>query len=59
MCAETPWWRCHRSLIAELLAARGHTVRHLVRPAEQLPHRPSEEAEYRGEKLLLCGHFVA
>src|SRR2546425_301655 len=23
MCAETPWWRCHRRLIAELLTARG------------------------------------
>jgi uncharacterized protein (DUF488 family) len=59
MCAETPWRRCHRSLIAELLAARGHTVCHLVRPGEKLSHRPSEGAEYRGEKLFLCGHFVA
>ena len=59
MCAETLWWRCHRSLIAELLAARGHTVVHLVRPGERLPHRSSDEAEYRGEKLFLCGHFVA
>ena len=59
ICAETLWWRCHRSLIAELLAARGHTVVHLVRPGERLAHRPSDEAEYRGEKLFLCGHFVA
>jgi uncharacterized protein (DUF488 family) len=59
MCAETLWWRCHRSLIAELLAARGHTVVHLVRPGERLPHRPSDEADYRGGKLFLCGHFVA
>jgi uncharacterized protein (DUF488 family) len=59
MCAETLWWRCHRSLIAELLAARGHTVVHLVRPGERLPHRASDDAEYRGGKLFLCGHFVA
>jgi uncharacterized protein (DUF488 family) len=59
MCAETLWWRCHRSLIAELLAARGHTVVHLVRPGERLPHRPSDDAEQRGGKLFLCGHFVA
>ena len=32
MCAETPWWRCHRRLIAELLAARGHEVLHLLGP---------------------------
>ena len=59
MCAETLWWRCHRSLIAELLAARGHEVVHLVRPQKQQPHRPSDDAEYRGGKLFLCGHFVA
>src|SRR2546423_7571593 len=43
MCAETLWWRCHRSLIAELLVARGHEVVHLVRPGERRPHRPSDE----------------
>jgi uncharacterized protein (DUF488 family) len=59
MCAETLWRRCHRSLIAELLAARGHTVVHLVRPRERRRHRASDEAEYRGGKLFLCGHFVA
>ena len=59
MCAETLWWRCHRRLIAELLVARGHRVIHLVGPGERQPHRLSEEAETRGEKLFLCGHFVA
>src|SRR2546423_10311183 len=59
MCAETPWSRCHRSLIAELLVARGHHVIHLLRPGEREPHRPSDEAEARGEKLVLCGEFVA
>jgi uncharacterized protein (DUF488 family) len=59
MCAETLWWRCHRSLVAELLAARGHRVVHLVRPGESLPHRPSDEAEYRDGNLYLCGYFVA
>jgi uncharacterized protein (DUF488 family) len=59
MCAETLWWRCHRRLIAELLAARGHEVVHLIRPGRREPHRPSEDAEYQGGKLLLCGYFVA
>jgi uncharacterized protein (DUF488 family) len=59
MCAETLWWRCHRRLIAELLTARGHHVVHLIRPRRREPHRPSDEAEYRGRKLFLCGHFVA
>ena len=53
LCAETLWWRCHRRLIAELLAARGHEVVHLVRPHEAQRHRPWEEAEYRDGRLYL------
>jgi uncharacterized protein (DUF488 family) len=30
MCAEALWWRCHRSLIADYLKARGDTVVHIV-----------------------------
>ena len=59
MCAETPWWRCHRSLIAELLHARGHEVVHLLRPRERRAHRPSEDAETRNGRLYLCGALVA
>jgi uncharacterized protein (DUF488 family) len=59
MCAETPWWRCHRRLIAELLHARGHTVIHLLGPGERRPHRPWDEAETRGGRLYLCGQLVA
>jgi uncharacterized protein (DUF488 family) len=29
MCAEAPWWRCHRRLIADALVVRGWTVRHI------------------------------
>ena len=39
--------------------ARGHLVVHLLRPAERESHRPSAEADVRGEKLFLCGEFVA
>jgi uncharacterized protein (DUF488 family) len=59
LCAETVWWRCHRKLIAELLAARGHDVVHLIRPHDAHPHRPAKEAEYRAGKLYLCGALVA
>jgi uncharacterized protein (DUF488 family) len=59
LCAETLWWRCHRRLIAELLAARGHEVVHLVRPGHSEPHRPWAEAEYRDGRLYLCGSEVA
>jgi uncharacterized protein (DUF488 family) len=59
MCAETPWWRCHRRLIAELLHARGHEVRHLLHPGRDEPHRPWEIAETRAGRLYLCGSLVA
>jgi uncharacterized protein (DUF488 family) len=29
MCAEAPWWRCHRRLLADALVVRGEHVRHL------------------------------
>ena len=30
MCAESLWWRCHRSLISDYLKAQGHTVIHIL-----------------------------
>jgi uncharacterized protein (DUF488 family) len=30
MCAEAMWWRCHRSMIADLLKSRGIEVIHIV-----------------------------
>ena len=30
MCAEALWWRCHRSLIADLLKAKGLSVIHIL-----------------------------
>jgi uncharacterized protein (DUF488 family) len=59
LCSETLPWRCHRHLIAELLAARGHDVVHLVAPGEALPHKPWPEAESRDGTLFLCGERVA
>lgn len=60
MCAETLWWRCHRRLIAELLAVRGHEVIHLLKPGHSEPHRPWEPiSESREGVLHLCGESVA
>jgi uncharacterized protein (DUF488 family) len=59
MCAETPWQRCHRRFIAELLVARGHDVLHLLGPHEAQAHRMLEEAEARDGSLYLCGQLVA
>jgi uncharacterized protein (DUF488 family) len=59
MCSETPWTKCHRRLIAEFLHARGHEVRHLVRPGRTEPHVPWTVAETREGRLYLCGSLVA
>jgi uncharacterized protein (DUF488 family) len=59
MCAETLWWRCHRRLIAELLAARGHEIVHLLRPGQAESHRFYAESEVRAGKLYLCEELVA
>jgi uncharacterized protein (DUF488 family) len=59
MCAETPWWKCHRRLIAELLTARGHEVTHLLGPGRRQPHALYDESEIRAGRLYLCGALVA
>jgi len=59
MCSETPWTKCHRRLVSELLHARGHEVRHLVRLGRTEPHVPWDVAETRDGRLYLCGALVA
>lgn len=39
MCAETLWWRCHRSLVADALACRGVEVVHLLDVGRRESHR--------------------
>lgn len=43
MCSELLWWRCHRRMVADALAARGVGVLHIM-PAGAEPHRPTEFA---------------
>ena len=59
MCAETLPWRCHRRLIADLLAAREVEVVHLLGPGASNEQRPFAEAEVRNGRLYLCGALVA
>ena len=59
LCSETPWWRCHRRLIAELVHARGEHVVHLMTPGRTAEHQPWSIAEAREGTLFLCGRLVA
>jgi uncharacterized protein (DUF488 family) len=38
MCAEAVWWRCHRSLVADYLKARGVEVLHVLGANKVEPH---------------------
>jgi uncharacterized protein (DUF488 family) len=38
MCAEAPWWRCHRALIADALKARGLEVLHIMAEGHVVAH---------------------
>jgi uncharacterized protein (DUF488 family) len=58
MCAETPWQRCHRRLIAELLDARGYEVVHLIGPGVREGHNAHRQAEIQAGILHLCGQPV-
>jgi uncharacterized protein (DUF488 family) len=59
LCAETLWWRCHRRLIADLLAARGDDVLHLIRPGETRSHRFGDDVVARDGRLYVCRQLVA
>lgn len=52
MCAEAPWWRCHRRLISDLLTHRGHTVLHIIGSGEAKPHPLSTMARANGRDLI-------
>lgn len=40
MCAEAPWWRCHRRLIADVFTFAGNDVRHLMPGGRLVDHEP-------------------
>ncbi len=51
MCAETPWWKCHRRLIADALVVEGCEVIHLGLGTDT-QHRLSESARVDENGLL-------
>jgi uncharacterized protein (DUF488 family) len=54
MCSESLWWRCHRRLVADFVAAaRGVEVRHLMHDGCLEPHRPSPGLRLRDDGLLV------
>jgi len=59
MCAERPYFRCHRMLVSDWLVANGHQVLHIDASGPVKPHNLTAEARmvegrliYRGDRLL-------
>jgi uncharacterized protein (DUF488 family) len=51
MCAEAVPWRCHRSLIADALSARGYEVRDIMSVASARPHILNPMARVHGQHV--------
>jgi uncharacterized protein (DUF488 family) len=51
MCAEAPWWRCHRRLVADALLVRGWTVCHTGPDARLTEHALPDFAVVDGTRI--------
>jgi uncharacterized protein (DUF488 family) len=51
MCAEAVPWRCHRSLIADALVARGMPVEHILTENRRTPHTLTSWARVDGTAI--------
>ncbi len=55
MCAEAVPWRCHRSLIADALLARGVSVAHIMGKGAPVPHEITSFARVDGHTVTYPG----
>jgi len=55
MCAEAVPWRCHRSLIADALLARGVEVRHIFNSSTAKPHAFTPFAQIERQRVTYPG----
>jgi uncharacterized protein (DUF488 family) len=51
MCAEGPWWRCHRRLVADAMLVRGWSVEHVMPDGRIQAHELTPFALADGERL--------
>jgi uncharacterized protein (DUF488 family) len=51
MCAEAVPWRCHRSLISDVLTARGYPVEHIMSANKSDPHTITAFARVDGKSV--------
>jgi 3-methyladenine DNA glycosylase/8-oxoguanine DNA glycosylase len=51
MCAEAVPWRCHRSLVADVLTVRGARVEHILGSSRLAPHHLTPFAKIEGARV--------
>src|SRR6185312_134097 len=51
MCSEAVWWRCHRSMVSDLLKVRGWKVMHIMGIGKAEEHPYTEPARIVGGEL--------
>ncbi len=55
MCAEHVYFRCHRMLVSDWLAAHGHTVLHIDGVGPPRAHKLMMEAQLEGDDVIYKG----
>jgi hypothetical protein len=55
MCSEAVWWRCHRSMIADYLKAKGVQVLHILGPGKVQEHPYTSAASLVDGSLSYAG----
>ncbi len=55
MCSEAVPWRCHRSLLADALVARGVEVVQATAPGKSAPHKVTGFARIKGTEVTYPG----
>ncbi|MGV3656522.1 MAG: DUF488 family protein [Chitinophagaceae bacterium] len=51
MCSEAVWWRCHRSMISDLLKVKGWNVQHIMEVGKAKEHPFTAPAKVVSGKL--------
>lgn len=52
MCAEVVWWRCHRSIVSDVLKLRGIEVVHIIDATHTTVHPYTSPAQIVDGKLI-------
>lgn len=51
MCAEGPFWQCHRRLVSDFLLMKGIEVQHIMPSGELTPHKLTEGGRIKDGQL--------